>query len=257
MPWPGQHGQGARPRVGTLAGAGTLSGVGAMAGVGAVAAHVALNQPPWAARLLEGQDLAVFSVRTQARAVAITIDDGPHEPLTGRLLDVLARHRALATFFVLGSQAAVNPASVAAAHGAGHEIGNHGWLDRPAVLLSRAEFRDDATRTAAAVASATGTPPRLVRPGSGWFRPGHLHDLRRMGWTLALGSIAPHDLEVADVDRELAFVVDRIRPGAVVVLHEGRPERARVVDLLDRLLDELDRRGYAAVTLSRLVEDRT
>ena len=55
------------------------------------------------------------------------------------------------------------------------------------------------------------------------------------------------------MERELRFLVDRLRPGAVIVLHEGGSDRAGVVALLDRLLGEVHLRGYEAVTVSALL----
>lgn len=224
---------------------------GALAGLGA---WVALRQPPRVTHLLSRSGTLVFSVRTTARRVAITIDDGPTSGLTPRLLDVLDRHGARATFFVLGSGVRAHPEVVAAAHAARHDIGNHGWSDRPAALLSRAELRADLGRTATAIAAVTGAEPRLVRPGSGWLTPGQLRDVHTAGLTVVLGCVATLDLRVTDLDRELRFIVDRLRPGAIIVLHEGRGDRAGVVPLLDRLLTEVALRGYEAVTLSELLE---
>ena len=137
----------------------------------AAAAGLARWQPPAVARLLGRSSAVVVCVPTRARAVAVTVDDGPHAELTPEVLRVLERHGARATFFFLGAGVARHPGLAAAAAAAGHEIGNHGWADRPAVLQSRTAFRGDLRRTAAAVLAATGQEPRFVRPGSGWFRP--------------------------------------------------------------------------------------
>lgn len=228
-----------------------LSAAGALAGAGL---YVALRQPPAAARLLSRQSALVFAVPTSDRRVAITLDDGPSAGLTEGLLDVLDRHGSRATFFVLGSGVQAHPEVVAAAHAAGHEIGNHGWQDRPAAGLTRAALRRDLARTGEAIAEVTGSVPRLVRPGSGWLRPVQLRDVRRLGLTVVLGSVATLDLDISDLEHELWFLVDRLRPGAVLVLHEGRSERAGVVELLDRLLTEVERRGFETVTVSELLQ---
>ncbi len=136
---------------------------------------------------------------------------------------------------------------------AGHELGNHGWDDTAAVLATREVFRRDLDRTQAAVRDATGTQPVVTRPGSGWVRPGQVRDAAARGLTTVLGSIAVRDATVADVDAELRFVLDRLQPGSVVVLHEGDPGRDGVVDLLERLLPALAARGYRPVTVSGLL----
>lgn len=230
------------------------AGLVALGATAALGAYLAVRQPTAAVRLLERQSSVVFSVPTTARRVAITVDDGPSADLTPALLDVLRRHRARATFFVLGSGVQTYPQVVAAAHAAGHEIGNHGWSDRPAARLSRADLRRDLVRTGEATSLVTGASPRLMRPGSGWLTPGQLRDVRAMGLTVVLGSVATLDLGIRDLERELRFLVERLRPGAVIVLHEGGSDRAGVVPLLDRLLTEVQRRGYEAVTVSDLLE---
>ena len=234
-----------------------VAGAAIAAELAGAAAWVALAQPPGFARLLARQRVVLVAVPTTRRAVAVTIDDGPHEQLTPELLSVLERHGARATFFLLGSGVERMPSLAQAVVDGGHEVGNHGWLDRPAVLTSRGAFGRDLRRTAAVVLAATGRRPRFVRPGSGWFRPVHLREVRDAGYELALGSVAVLDLLVRDLDRDVAFVVDRLQPGAVLVLHEGRAERAGVVPLLDRVLTAAEERGYEAVTLSELVGVRS
>ena len=229
----------------------------AVAAIGAAVAYVVRRQPPRAVGVLGGRGPVLFAARSPEQQVAITIDDGPTGALTPRLLEVLAAHDARATFFMLGSGVQAHPDVVRAVREAGHEIGNHGWADRPAGLQTRAHLADDLARTASAIEGVTGIRPRFMRPGSGWMRPGHLRDVRAGEETVALGSIAVLDLEVRDVGRELAFVLARVRPGAIIVLHDGGPERAGVVPLLDRLLAELTSRGYVSVTLSDLVDGAT
>lgn len=229
----------------------------AAAALGGVVAHLVLRQPARAVAVLGGRGPVLFAVRSPDRQVAITIDDGPTRTLTPRLLEVLAAHGARATFFMLGSGVQAHPDIAQAAREAGHEIGNHGWTDRPAGLQTRAGLAHDLARTSSAIEGVTGIRPRFMRPGSGWMRPGHLRDVRAGSETVALGSIAVLDLEVRDVERELAFILARLQPGAVIVLHDGGPERGGVVPLLDRLLGELGRRDYECVTLSDLVDGPT
>jgi peptidoglycan-N-acetylglucosamine deacetylase len=218
----------------------------------AVAVWVGRRQPPWLGRVLARRSRRVlFAVPTTVRAVALTFDDGPHPELSPALLDVLARRGARATFFLLGSQASAHPDLVARIVEEGHEVANHTWADRPSLLLGAAEFERDVERTHRALVAAGGEP-RFLRPGSGWVRPSMLRTAARHGYRLVLGSVAVLDLRVSDVQAQARFVLDRVQPGAVVVLHEGYAERADVVPLTDRVLTGLRERGYEAVTLSEL-----
>ena len=229
----------------------TVAGVGAslVAGAGVLAAR----QPPLLARVLSRQQRVLFQVRTSAREVALTFDDGPHPTLTQRILEVLARHDARGTFFLLGSGVERHPDAARALVAAGHEPGNHGWVDEPAVLQGGAGYRRVLERTSAAVAAATGVRPTLTRPGSGLVRPAQVSDAAALGMRTVLGSVAVPDAEVRDVGVATRFVLDRVQPGSVVVLHEGLEQRHRVVDLLEQLLPELARRGYRSVTVSDLL----
>ncbi len=220
--------------------------------LGSAAVRVGRRQPPVLARVLGRRSRrVVFAVPTARRAVALTFDDGPHPELTPALLEVLARYGARATFFLLGSGAAAHPGLVARIRGEGHEVANHTWADRPSALLSAAAFERDVVRTHAALAAA-GAAPVWLRPGSGWFRPSMLRTAARHGYRVVLGSVAVLDLRVADVEGQARFVLERVQPGAVVVLHEGDVERAGVVPLTDRVLTGLRERGYEAMTLSEL-----
>lgn len=225
---------------------------GGMAGRSAAEWIGSMVQHPWlAGRLAQRSRQVLFAAPTALPQVALTFDDAPHEELTPALLDVLDRHGATATFFCLGSRAAERPDLVEELVRRGHEVGNHLWEDRPSVLQPPEEFRRDLLRTHDVLVAAGGRP-RFVRPGSGWVRPHMLRTAREQGYRLALGSIAVLDLTVADVAEQERFVARRLRPGAVIVLHEGYGNRSRVVPLTDRVLGVLASRGLRAVSMSEL-----
>jgi peptidoglycan-N-acetylglucosamine deacetylase len=219
----------------------------------AATAVAGVRQSPVLARLVARLPTGgvLFAVPTTQPQVALTFDDGPTPDLTPALVATLDRHSATATFFLHGSTAERRPEVVAELVRAGHEVGNHLWDDRPSALLRAGEYRRQLAATDAVLRRA-GARPVFVRPGSGWVRLGMLWTARRSGYRTVLGSVVVRDLTVRDVDRELRFVLRRVRPGAVVVLHEGYPERARVVPLTDRLLAALAERGFRAVALSEL-----
>jgi peptidoglycan-N-acetylglucosamine deacetylase len=193
-------------------------------------------------------------VDTDARAFALTFDDGPHPNTTPELLDVLAHHGARATFFLIGERIRGNEPLVARIAAEGHELANHLMRDERSVLLPDLTFRRQ-------LAEVTGllTPygaVRWVRPGSGWFTPRMLRSAAEQELRIVLGTMAAmHTGGVGDpliADSMLAG----IRPGSIVVLHEGTHQRRGVAATTDVLLTELTRRGLAAVTVSDLVAMR-
>ena len=196
----------------------------------------------------------LWYVGTAAPAFALTFDDGPDPATTPALLEVLARHRARATFFLIGERARAHPALVAAIAAAGHELGNHLMRDEPSVRLPAERFRRDLAE-ANALLTPYG-PVRWFRPGSGWFTPRMLRSAARQNLRAVLGTlVAAHDGGPGD-DRIAGTLAAGIRPGSIVVLHEGTRRRRGVAATTGALLTALARTGTAAVTVSELVERR-
>jgi peptidoglycan-N-acetylglucosamine deacetylase len=192
----------------------------------------------------------LFAVATRAPRWALTIDDGPSPATTPALLDVLARHGARATFFLLGEEAARHPALVARLAAEGHELGNHTWRDEPTWTLPVAEFREKLRATQDTLAAHG--PVRWFRPGSGWPTPEHLAVAESDGLRCVLGSAVAIDGSGAGTGRTARLLDVVVRRGAVLVLHEGA-DRQAVPRTLDALLTRTSRRGLAATTLSELV----
>jgi peptidoglycan-N-acetylglucosamine deacetylase len=228
-------------------------GAAALAASGLATAGVIAWQPRWVARASTRCWSMVFAVRTEQPHVALTFDDGPHRETTPALLEVLGAHDAGATFFLIGSRTAERLDLARRVVREGHEVGNHLWEDRPSLFASPRAFERDLVRTGALLSDTLGSRPVFVRPASGWFSPWMVSVARRHGYRLALGSIAPLDPALHRPQRALRFVVERIQPGAVVVLHEGYPGRDRMAGVVDAVLADLGSRGLQAVTLSALV----
>jgi peptidoglycan/xylan/chitin deacetylase (PgdA/CDA1 family) len=196
----------------------------------------------------------LFGVPTRAPRFALTIDDGPSPATTPALLDVLARHGARATFFLLGEEAARHPELVARIAGEGHELGNHTWRDEPTWTLPVPEFREQLRATQRTLAAHG--PVRWFRPGSGWPTTEHLAVAEADGLRCVLGSAVAIGGAGAGTARTPTRLDVLIRRGTVLVLHEGTPARRAVAATVDALLTRTSRRGLAATTLSELVAGR-
>lgn len=192
----------------------------------------------------------LFYVETDSLAVALTIDDAPDPELTPRVLEVLARHGVRATFFVLGEEAAGHEGLVTAIRGAGHELGNHLYRDEPSIGLTDEEFVRQLREVEALIGPLT--EPKWARPGSGWFSPGMVRLAAREGYRLVLGAVYPYDNKLRRPGWIHRTVIDRVFPGAILILHEGGPERGYVVELLDSLVPALKAEGYTFLTLTEM-----
>ena len=208
--------------------------------------------PRWLVpRLAAWSPDCLYRVETRKRVVALTIDDGPDAVHARGILEVLADHGARATFFLISSNVpgAESVVTELAAHG--HEIGTHLTREEPSIRLSPAAF-GDAVRDAGKVLKRFG-PVRWVRPGSAWYNRAMLDAIEREGYRCALGSVYPYDGRVPLVRLAAAYILSNARPGAVIVLHEGRTRGARTAAILRQVLPELRARGYRVVTLSELM----
>jgi peptidoglycan/xylan/chitin deacetylase (PgdA/CDA1 family) len=191
------------------------------------------------------------------RSVAITFDDGPDPEFTPAVIDILERHNALATFFLVGSRARRHPELVRRLAAAGHQIGSHsethadmweiGWRG-----VAR-EYRDGRQ----VLEEIVGAPVPLFRPPKGYLdlpraMIGRALGLRLWLWTREGEDWAP--------DATPAGIVERVgvpEPGDVVLLHDAieRPveercrDRSATLAALDTLLTDLSQRGFTFVTL--------
>ena len=217
------------------------------------AAVAALSRPEPALRALTRllpADVLCY-VDTKARAFALTFDDGPHPDVTPPLLDVLARHGARATFFLIGERIFGNESIVARIGAEGHELANHLMRDEPSVLLPDLDFRRQLGQVTSLLAPYGDI--RWFRPGSGWFTPRMLKSATRLNLHCVLGTVVAVHGGGASDRRIARHLIGRIRPGSIAVLHEGTPDRRGVVTTTDLVLAELGRRGLAAITISDLV----
>jgi peptidoglycan/xylan/chitin deacetylase (PgdA/CDA1 family) len=213
--------------------------------------------------LTRSQDRILFRVPTDRDLVALTLDDGPSPELTGDLLDVLARHGARATFFVLGEKAARHPELIARIRAEGHEIGNHMMTNRRALLMGTEAFRREvveADRVLGTTArqenlwAGTQGPAgsRFLRPGSGWIRLGQMRVVEELGYRYCLGSVYPSDGPIGHVGWTRWFVLRKVRRGDILILHEGSARRRVVLTVLEKVLPELRRRGLRVVSVGEL-----
>jgi peptidoglycan/xylan/chitin deacetylase (PgdA/CDA1 family) len=210
-----------------------------------------LKPPRWLHRAAQVPLPAVLThVETDSLAVALTIDDAPSPEVTPAFLDVLRRHGARATFFVIGSYAERHPELVAAIRAEGHELANHLYLDEPSIRLGDQEFLAKLRRAEAAIGLEG--PVKWFRPGSGWIDEGMVELLHREGYRACLASVYPLDLIAPRWLTEWQFTAN-VQPGAILVLHDGGPGRAQNIAILDAVLGQLTERGVRVVTVSELV----
>ncbi len=193
-----------------------------------------------------------------SRTLALTYDDGPNDPDTLRLLDVLARHEVKATFFVLGKFVQQKPEIVRALASSGHTIGNHSWDHPRLIFASNAELRSQIERTRKAIFDVCGVTPTLFRPPYGGRRPGTLDAVRALGLEPVMWNVTCYDWKPTSADKVFAHAQRQIRGGDVILMHDGDQramgaDRSHTVKATDRLVAQYKAEGYEFVTIPEMM----
>jgi peptidoglycan/xylan/chitin deacetylase (PgdA/CDA1 family) len=193
--------------------------------------------------------------------VALTFDDGPSE-WTPQILGLLAQHAARATFFALGCLADERAATLRQTLDAGCELGNHTFTHPHLTALADEEIRDELQRGGRAIEAAAATTLRLWRPPFFHVDARVRAAVEDFGLQEVGCSMMPWDWEW-DADRIVSFVLDRLRPGAIVCMHDGRPPdeapelsrptREETVRAVAQILEAMADRGLRSVTVSELL----
>jgi peptidoglycan/xylan/chitin deacetylase (PgdA/CDA1 family) len=191
------------------------------------------------------------SAQTVHRLVALTFDDGP-SPYTPAVLAILQRYHVPATFFVVGEHAAQYPQFVRAEAAAGEDIGNHTYNHVDLEWLANLGVTGQIEATQHAVWEAAHVRPIWLRPPYGAVDPRITADAARLGLHTVLWSVDPRDWSEPGVPAITARVLSGVRPGSIVILHDGGGNREETVQALPGIIRSLLRRGYRFISLDEM-----
>jgi len=218
---------------------------GVAAGLGYLVCYGGFEGPvDWA------MNTAVHGSRDR-RTIALTFDDGPDPARTPALLDALGELGVPATFFVLGECADAHPELCARIAREGHELGNHTYTHPYLPLQRSRSVADQLARTDAAIARATGVVPALARPPYGGRSPRNVRAFERAGKRVVLWDVNSYDWKGAPGADVAQRIVERARPGSIVLMHDGGRDHAGTLDAVKLAVPALRAQGYELVTVSR------
>ena len=199
------------------------------------------------------------------REIALTYDDGPNDPYTLRLLEILAGYDVHATFFLIGGFVRQRPQIARAIHAAGHVIGNH-TMSHPVLLWqSPARVREELADCNAAIEDAIGQPVRFFRPPHGARRPDVLRTARELGLTAVMWNVMGHDWTAPGPERIFSRVErklhlnQRSQRGSNILLHDGGQthigvDRGPTLLATRMLLEAFATSGHRLVTVEKWAE---
>jgi peptidoglycan/xylan/chitin deacetylase (PgdA/CDA1 family) len=193
----------------------------------------------------------MFRTAPSAKLVALTIDDGPTREWTPRMLAILHRHGAKATFFRVGERAQAAPDLVTQTADAGHEQGNHTWAHDDLTQHDEAFDRGTLQRTHELLTDLAGRAPTLCRPPYGRIDSVGLAVCAALRYKVTLWS---QHVTGSNPRGDVDTILRQGSPGSIVLAHDGGPEpNASLLTQLDRLVESMTDSGYTFVTVSELL----
>ena len=182
--------------------------------------------------------------------VALTFDDGPRRSTTSELLDGLAQRGVQATFFLIGKQIEGNEDLVERMEAEGHQIGIHSFDHKILTALNATDFAAQVDREGEVLKETVGREDFPLRPPYGEVDAAVK---KRADGPIILWSVDPEDWRYQDADRVTAHILDNVRDGDIILLHDIFPTS---VEAALRVVDALHQRGFLFVTVGELAAQR-
>ncbi len=230
-----------------------LAGTAVAAAIGAAGYQSMAPTGQWYGRTFTG-------VSGSSKQIALTYDDGPNDPHTLRLLEVLAKHDVPATFFLIGRYVQQRPDIALEIIRSGHVVGNHTSTHTLLIFKSDAEIRDELQQCRQSLLDAVGRHSTLFRPPFGGRRPGTLRIARELGLEPIMWNVTGYDWDAppaAVIERKIS---KRVGGGDVILLHDGGhkqmgADRSQTVLATDHLISRYRREGYEFVSIPKMMEE--
>ncbi|MGV2942006.1 polysaccharide deacetylase family protein [Mesobacillus sp. LC4] len=192
------------------------------------------------------------NVDTAEKVVAITFDDGPTQNVE-RILPILEKYNAKATFFLIGNEIKKNPEQARKIAEAGHQIGNHTYSHQRMVLKSPSFIEKEIDRTNELI-KQTGFEGEIdFRPPNGKKLFGLPYYLNQQNIDTVTWNLEPDSFYNSSAEK-IQYVKDHVEPGSIVLLHPMYDKTGEELKTIEGVLKILSQEGYKFLTVNELQE---
>jgi peptidoglycan-N-acetylglucosamine deacetylase len=196
---------------------------------------------------------------TNEKVIALTFDDGPNEPYTSGILDILAENNIHATFFVIGKNVELYPDIARRMIEDGNVIGNHSNSHDANHALNFDAYKD-IQAAQLTIYNTLGVEPHLYRPPHGKKTPWELDEIKARGYIEVLWNITTNDQSGRSPEFLANQIVSKAKPGGVILMHDGygtqhdvsKSDKQVTVDMLPLIIKQLKGQGYTFLTIPEL-----
>lgn len=189
-------------------------------------------------------------VPSDEQVAYLTFDDGPTRTMTPPLIDLLARHDAKATFFMIGNQVERLPHLARSVHQAGHHVGNHTYSHPDAWRTPTPDVLRELEQATSAIEEVLAVPVLWMRPPYGRFTQAMRDWCRLRRQRMTMWDVMPGDWLAGTTHTHVADrILSLIRPGSIIVLHDNPKAHDVTLTALEVVLPRLIDEGWSFLPL--------
>lgn len=196
------------------------------------------------------RQLPIYAVATDEKKIAITFDAAWTNQDTDELIEILRKHNAKATFFIVGDWAKNFPESVKAFYDAGHTVANHSDTHKAFSKCSKQEIKEEIVNCNEKLEGIIGEKVTLLRAPSGDYTNQSIEVANSLKMYTIQWDVDSLDYTKISVDEIVNRVVSRVQNGSIVLFHNGVENTAPALDII---LTELEKQGYSFVSVNDLI----
>lgn len=198
------------------------------------------------------KELPIYSVDTQEKKVALTINCAWNAYDIDKILEVLEKNNVKLTFFMVGDWIEKYPEETKKIYNAGHEIGNHSFSHPHVNNLSQQENENEILKCSKLVEALTGQSTKLYRAPYGEYNDTVIKSARNVNHEPIQWSLDTLDYQGLEGSQMWDRINTKIKSGSIILMHNGTEHTA---DSLEMLIINIKNKGYEVVKVSDLIYD--